>query len=184
MPHANDVDKRAEQVYDKENLMKRILFVVVLAAMIVGTTGAASAAPTTRRYFSGGYDICDFVDGTWKWSPSTFQDRGLASTCVTVVPGFPELTGTAYLGAGKWLEVGSPGTSHAIIMGTYELVVGENAEWVGTWVFAPNAGSATMALIGKGKYAGWHGKMIVTQVTDPTDFRTDIIEGYIQYTGK
>ncbi len=162
--------------------MKRIMFVIVLAALLVATTGSASAAPTTRREFSGGWDICDLVDGTQRIAGHNWQDRGLTSTCETVVPGFPELTGTAHLGAGKWLEVGGPESWHDIMMGKERLEVPGGA-WVGTWVFSPNADTIKIALNGEGQYAGWHVQMVLTPVYDESDPRSDILEGYIQSPG-
>ncbi len=158
--------------------MKRILFIIVLAALLIATTGAASAAPPPRRTFTNGGDYCDAVEGIWTWRGSTFQDKPITMTCRTVVRGFPELTGTAYM-TFKWLEVGSNGTWHAMMIGDEVLVV-KGGTWVGTWNFNPNEDSATIALNGTGEYQGWHTQMIVTPVYEKNDPRTDILSGWIQ----
>jgi hypothetical protein len=161
--------------------MKRILFVVVLAALLLSTTGAVSAAPPPRRTFSNGGDYCEAQEGIWTWRGNTFQDRPITMNCWTEVPGFPELTGMAYM-TFKWLEVGTlPGREnwHAIMIGTERLEVPGGA-WVGNWNFNPNESSAQIALHGEGKYLGWHAQMTVTPVYDPLDPRTDILSGWIQ----
>jgi hypothetical protein len=82
----------------------------------------------------------------------------------------------------KWLEVGSNGTWHAMMIGNMRLVVPGGA-WVGTWNMNPNEGSIRIALNGKGKYLGWHAQMVVTPVYDENDPRTDILSGWIQGPG-
>jgi hypothetical protein len=165
------MDKTAEQVYDKEKLMKRILFVVVLAAMIVGTTGSASAAPTTRTYFTG-TAACDPLSVTvvreWMAGPN-YQGRGFAQTCYDTAS-IPELNGIEYI---NFHVVGRNG----ILSGKDRMETNEGGVWVGSWVWPANTWILRIVMQGEGKYAGQQLRMF-------ENAEDGSFWGYIEATGE